>query len=582
MVRTELAQAPDGLVPRPRSYLGVPLVSTEGVVLGNVCVIDDKPRPDFAADARLLEQLGALAASIVNLFELRRLRRENAELNARRRLDIAAVRPLAPTGGGAPADRLALLMTDIEGSTELYERDSVLMKQALDVHDAVLRRAIATNGGVEIATEGDAFIVAFHTAADAIRCAFDAQLRLFSAPWPAGLERLGRSTVTDEARKFAGCRVRASVHFTEAGGGLLGRRRFEISRHAVTRRPHYRGPFVEEARFFSEMPSGGQVLVSQSAFDEVALTLTTALGDPRVVDLGRYEAASFGDLGHVYELMPRALAARSFDAPVRVPRTGRLTSPGYIHAPRSSPLVVTFVLPVGLLELQLRSDAAYARGAGAFNETVRGALAEHDGYEMKENEGAFMCAFAGADAGRALGFADALHTRIAHATEGAVRCKVGIYRGDVAIEPHGRTGRLEAFGPACNRAARLAKAANPGQALVDAATAALGAREDVALFELGDHRFKGVEESIRVVQVGRGFHPPIQSLSYGTELVAFGHVPAGNVTRARALLAAMDDHGVDNLLTLTGTTASRSQVQKVLEDGLEERSQREGGGQAAS
>src|SRR5262249_38091523 len=151
----------------------------------------------------------------------------------------------------------------------LHERDPARMKQALDVHDAVMRRAIADNGGIELTTEGDAFIVAFHSAADAIRCCFDAQLRLLSAPWPHGLERLGAAGSTDEAAPFRGCRVRMAVHFAEAGGGLLGARTFDVVRHEVTRRPQYRGRVVDVCRFFSDMPSRGQVLVSQQAFDEV-------------------------------------------------------------------------------------------------------------------------------------------------------------------------------------------------------------------------------------------------------------------------------------------------------------------------
>jgi class 3 adenylate cyclase len=552
----------------PRSYLGVPMVTTEGVILGDLCVFDDKPRPDFATNPQLIAQLEALAAAAVNLLELRKLRRENAELHARRAMDVAAVEPRARSKDAAlPTDRVALLMTDIEGSTGLYERDSALMKQAQTVHDAILRSAFADNGGIELMTEGDAFVAAFHTAADAIRCCFDAQLRLLAAAWPDGLDQLGPATRTDAAQQLRGCRVRMTVHYTEAGGGALGMRQFEVSRHGVTRRPHYRGRVVDVCQFFSEMPSGGQVVVTQGAFDEVSLALTAALGETRVIDLGRYADERLGDVGHAYELLPRALAARRFDPPVHLPRGARLTSPGYIHAPRTSPLVIVFVFPVGLTELKLRSDARYARGLSAFTEAVRAALAAHGGYEMQENDGAFMCAFAHADARRALELGAEVHARITAATGEALRCRVGIHGGEVTIEPHASTGRMDAFGPTCNRAARLAKAASPGQTLVDrgTATAPSAVGLDVPLYDLGDHRFRGVEDTVRVVQIGDGIHQPIRSLSYASDLLEFVYRPLSNVNRTQTLLELMDALGSNSLPAVGGTNLERAEVEAVLE-----------------
>lgn len=548
----------------PRAYLGVPMVA-DGVVLGNVCLLDDRPRPDFASDRRILEQLEALADAAVSLFELRRLRSENATLQARRALNVAALEPMRRTGG-APTERVALLMTDIEGSTALHERDPSLMKQALDVHDGVMRRAIADNGGIELTTEGDAFIVAFHGASDAIRCCFDAQLRLLAAPWPAGLDQLGPSVRTDEAAPFLGCRVRMAVHFAEAGGGLLGARTFEVSRHEVTRRPQYRGRVVDVCKFLADMPSGGQVLVSEQAFDEVSLALTAALGDPHVIDLGRYEHASLGDVGHAYQILPRALASRRFDPPVHLRRGGKLTAPGYIHAPRTSPLVIVFVLAVGLSELRQRSDAANARGLEAFASAVRGALDAHGGYEMKENDGTFMCAFA--DARSALAFGAGVHARLAATTGKVLRCRVGVHGGEVTIEPHPSTGRMDAFGPACNRAARLAKAANPGQTIVDAGTAASAEGSELPLYDLGEHGFKGIDETVRVAQVGEGFFPPIQSTSYPGELLSFDYSPENHLERARTGLAILDNLGIESLPMAAGRTLDRAELSAAVSGAL--------------
>ena len=61
---------------------------------------------------------------------------------------------------------------------------------------------------------------------------------------------------------------------------------------------------------------------------------------------------------------------------------------------------------------------------------------------------------------------------------------------------------------ACNRAARLAKAANPGQTIVDAGTAASAEGSALPLYDLGEHGFKGIDDTVRVVQVGEGLFPP--------------------------------------------------------------------------
>lgn len=50
--------------------------------------------------------------------------------------------------------------------------------ELLHEHNAVIRRCIAENSGFEVKTEGDAFMVAFQSARDAVRCAQSMQRRL--------------------------------------------------------------------------------------------------------------------------------------------------------------------------------------------------------------------------------------------------------------------------------------------------------------------------------------------------------------------------------------------------------------------
>ena len=54
-----------------------------------------------------------------------------------------------------PAGTVTFLFTDIEGSTQLWERQPDVMQEALAEHDAILREAIESNGGYIIKTTGD-------------------------------------------------------------------------------------------------------------------------------------------------------------------------------------------------------------------------------------------------------------------------------------------------------------------------------------------------------------------------------------------------------------------------------------------
>ena len=94
---------------------------------------------------------------------------------------------------------VALLFTDIEGSTRLWERDAAAMAPALARHDELLRGVIEEHGGRVFKTVGDAFCAAFAGPRDAVAAARAGQAALAAEPWP------------DAAR----LRVRMAVHLGE-------------------------------------------------------------------------------------------------------------------------------------------------------------------------------------------------------------------------------------------------------------------------------------------------------------------------------------------------------------------------------
>jgi class 3 adenylate cyclase len=75
-----------------------------------------------------------------------------------------------------PPGAVTLLFTDVEGSTQLlHELGAEAYADALAQHRRCIRDAVAAHGGVEVDTQGDAFFVAFASAAAAVTAARVAQ-----------------------------------------------------------------------------------------------------------------------------------------------------------------------------------------------------------------------------------------------------------------------------------------------------------------------------------------------------------------------------------------------------------------------
>eukprot|EP00798_Chlamydomonas_sp_ICE-L_P011265 gene11265-18891_t len=81
-----------------------------------------------------------------------------------------------------------LVITDIESSSSMWEWfPSDVMDEALVVHHRTVRNSLNSWAGYESATEGDSFILAFHTAQDAVMFSAESQEALMLAPWPQAL-----------------------------------------------------------------------------------------------------------------------------------------------------------------------------------------------------------------------------------------------------------------------------------------------------------------------------------------------------------------------------------------------------------
>jgi predicted ATPase/class 3 adenylate cyclase len=175
-----------------------------------------------------------------------------------------------------PAGTVTLLFTDIEGSTQLLRALGSRYASVQHEHRALLREAFARHGGIEVDTQGDSFMVAFRSAADAAAAAVDAQRALAAQEWP------------DESRVL----VRMGVHTGEPERGPEG----------------YVGIDVVRAARIQAVAHGGQVIASQLTRD-----LLVEAGY-ETLDLGRHRLKDIPEQERLFQLLADGLT-ESFPPP---------------------------------------------------------------------------------------------------------------------------------------------------------------------------------------------------------------------------------------------------------------------------
>ena len=193
-----------------------------------------------------------------------------------------------------PAARTAtFLMTDIEGSTRLWEEHRAAMASALEAHDTMLRSAVEGAGGTVVKTTGDGLLAAFDRPEAALAAAVDGQLRLDGQAWP----------------ETGPLHVRMAIH----------------SGSAEVRDGDFFGPALNRVARLMSIGHGGQVLASTATAALVADGLPPGcelldLGEHRLRDLDRaervYQLAATG-LRRAFPPL-RATARRTTNLPLQV------------------------------------------------------------------------------------------------------------------------------------------------------------------------------------------------------------------------------------------------------------------------
>lgn len=168
-----------------------------------------------------------------------------------------------------PEGTLTFLLTDVEGSTQLWERDAPSMRSALEEHDRILYGCVDTHRGrlVEAGREGDSILAVFPSGRDAALCALAMQERLAAGKWPDG----------------APLHVRIALHTGEAS----------------LRSGHYYGRALNRCARLLAAGHGGQVLLS-------GVTAALVAEEPpqgcELRDLGLHRLRDLLQPEHVFQL----------------------------------------------------------------------------------------------------------------------------------------------------------------------------------------------------------------------------------------------------------------------------------------
>ena len=176
-----------------------------------------------------------------------------------------------------PTGTVTLMLTDIEGSTRLWDAAPDAMHAGIARHYELLDAAIALHGGVRPVEqgEGDSTVSAFSSASGALAAALDVQRAFGAERWPTN----------------AAVRIRIALHTGEA---------------ELRDERNYCGPAVNRCARMRAIANGGQVLLSRATRD---LVVDRLADDLDLVDLGVHRLRDLGRQEHVFGLRHPELAA---------------------------------------------------------------------------------------------------------------------------------------------------------------------------------------------------------------------------------------------------------------------------------
>lgn len=237
-----------------------------------------------------------------------------------------------------PVGTVTFLMTDVEGSSRLWEAGDAPMATSIARHNAIIDESVGRRGGVRPMEqgEGDSSLAAFARASDAIECALDLQRAFGSQDWGDGPE----------------LRIRIALHTGDA---------------QLRDEANYFGQTVNRCARLRAIAHGGQILLSRSTYELVADRLPAGA---RVKDLGVHRLKDLARPEHVWQLShpdlqedfppPRSLEVLPNNLPIQLTTfIGREVEIEKVHALLRTSRIVTLTGAggVGKTRLALQTGA---------------------------------------------------------------------------------------------------------------------------------------------------------------------------------------------------------------------------------
>ena len=411
---------------------------------------------------------------------------------------------------GAPTDFVVLVETDIEGSSELWERMGELDKAdimkngVMKLHDECLRRSMKKYFGYELLVRGDAFLVAFHSVADALSWALQVQLDLMNAAWPEDSHNVTAGTMQEFGR-YNGLRVRMGIHCGKVDKCIKHQGKIV-----------YEGAVLQQTTSVADAGVGGGILLSQAT-----LPLSANIEIPYVLfDQGLHQMNAFDKPQRLKEVYPEELASRC-DVRAKLDTVERLT-PSFHDAPEGD-VTMIYAHVVGLAELQKAIGIKVVEeGLSVMFETLRKVLMRPHcgGYDCRgyERNGENMYVFSSYK--RCLLFAleaqaelqraewpDELSSYLESSAIRGIPVRMGMHSGPLKRIRIPGEGLADYYGESANRAARVMSVAVGAQVTcveVELDRALQSDSEglpDILIDRLGTFRLKGIPGSTALVQV---------------------------------------------------------------------------------
>jgi predicted ATPase/class 3 adenylate cyclase/DNA-binding winged helix-turn-helix (wHTH) protein len=333
-----------------------------------------------------------------------------------------------------PTGVVTFVLTDIEGSSGLWEADPTGMAAALELHDELIARTAESHGGRLLKTkgEGDSTLTVFRRASDAVAGAVELRELLAGASWPEGIEP----------------HVRIAIHTGEAH----------------ERDGDYFGPALNRAARLRALATGAATLLSQATTEIVHDRLPPG---SELIDLGSQELRGLSRPEQVFELRTAGAEVAPASPPERETR---------------KTVTVLFACVIDSTSAAEAADAEARRRVSArYLGDMRAVFERHGGTVEAYPGDALMAVFGvpalhDDDAVRAVRAAmelqatlPALAEELGEAFGVRLSTRVGLGTGEVIAQAPS-PDRSIASGHAVNAAKRLEEAAGAGEILIDDAT----------------------------------------------------------------------------------------------------------------